>query len=55
MAGHEPLHLTGVVAAAGEGGAHHLQESQLFFADAAVMVELFGRDETIHRKVLWAR
>ena len=29
---HQPLHLTGVIAAAGERRAHHLQKAQLRFA-----------------------
>lgn len=51
---HEPLHLAGVIAAAGQGGAHHLQKAQFLFADAAVGVELLRGHETFHSQVLGA-
>ena len=49
---HQPLHLAGVVAAAGEWRAHHLQEAQLIFAVAPVGFELLRRHEAIHRQML---
>jgi len=47
MTGHEPLHLTRVIAAAGEWTAHHLEEAQLVFPNAAIRLELAGRDKSI--------
>ena len=54
MAGHEALHLAGVIAATGEGGADHLQKAQLLFADAAEGVELLRGHKTIHGQMLGA-
>ena len=54
MAGHESLHLAGVVAASGEGGADHLQKAKLLFTDAAVNVELLRWHEAIHGQVFRA-
>ena len=47
MTGHEPLHLTSVIAAAGEWTAHYLEEAQLVFPNAVIRIELAGRDKSI--------
>ena len=55
MAGHELLHLAGVVAAAGEWCADHLEEAQLLFAHSFVGLELSWSDKAVDGQVLWAR
>ena len=52
MAGHEPLYFAGVVAAAGEWCADHLEEAQLLFAHCSVGLELIRGDKAVDGKVL---
>jgi hypothetical protein len=51
---HQPLHLSSVVTAAGEGAAHHLQEAQLVFAVLAVLIKLFWAHKSRHLQVFGA-
>ena len=51
MAGHEPLHFAGVVAAAGEWCADHLKEAQLLFAHCSVGLELSRGDKAVDWQV----
>ena len=55
MSFHELLHLSGVVAAAGEWCADHLEEAQLLFAHGSVGLELIRGDKAVDGQVLWAR
>ena len=55
MTFHEPLHFTGVVAAAGERRADHLEEAQLLFADFSELIKLSGCHEAVDGQVLGSR
>ena len=54
MAGHEPLHFAGVVTAAGEWCADHLEEAQLLFAHGSVGLELLRGAKPVDAQVLGA-